>query len=62
MEHKNRDMNLDQQIKSVEENITILEECRRNCAGDPSQFEKDLDHAYQQMALLKIRKMMNMKA
>lgn len=55
-------MNLDQQIKSIEENITLLEECRRNCEGDPTRFDEDLNEAYRQVALLKIRKMMDMKA
>jgi hypothetical protein len=62
MKDGSHEMNLDQQIKSIEENITLLEECRRNCEGDPTRFDEDLDEAYRQVALLKIRKMMDMKA
>ncbi len=59
MENENdQNMNLDQQIKSFEDRITAIEEYMRSGSGDPSQLAKDLDQAYQQVALLKIRKMM----
>jgi len=52
------EMNLDQQIKSFEDSINRLEECRRIEMGDLSQLDKDLENAYRQVTLLKIRKMM----
>lgn len=54
-----RDMNLDQQINSYEERISLLEDCIRSGSGDPSRINAELDHAYRQVALLKIRKMMD---
>lgn len=51
-------MNLDQQIKTFEECITRLEQCRRNGFGDTERIKLELDKAYEQMAVLRIRKMM----
>ena len=71
---KQKTMSIDQQIQACEEHITRLEQMRRNVtAGDAQQKEhsdqnilelqltrinKDLDDSYQQMAILKIRRMM----
>ena len=58
---KNKDydqMNLEKQIKSYEDCISRLEECKRTGSGDTSTLPEDLEKAYQQVALLKIRKMM----
>ncbi len=52
------DMNLDHQIKLYEDRISMLEDSIRSCSGDHSEIEMDLDLAYQQVTLLKIRKMM----
>ncbi len=57
-----RNLNLDQQIKFYEDRISRLEELKRTSHGVPSRVNEDLDRAYRQVALLKIRKMMNMTA
>lgn len=51
-------MILDRQIKLYEDCINRLEESKRNGSGDLSQLDSDLEHAYRQMTLLKIRRMM----
>jgi hypothetical protein len=59
MSNKKHDrMILDRQIKMYEDCINRMEESRRNGSGDLSKLDGDLEHAYQQVALLKIRKMM----
>jgi len=58
---KNEDydqMNLEKQIKTYEDCISRLEECKRTGSGDPSTLSEDLEKAYQQITLLKIRHMM----
>ena len=55
-------MNLDKQIKTYEDCIARLEECKRNGIEDPSRIGEDLDRAYEQITLLKIRKMMEASA
>jgi hypothetical protein len=57
-EDTHSEMNLDQQIKLFEDSINRIEECRRIGTGDLSQLDIDLENAYRQVALLKIRKMM----
>lgn len=56
----NKKMNLDQQISQYEDCISRLEDRIRFGSGDHSKLSIDLENAYQQVALLKIRKMMNM--
>ena len=67
-------MSIEQQIQACEEHITQLEQLKRNAAGDNvdpfqnidhqvadvqlNRINKDLDDSYQQMAILKIRRMM----
>jgi len=51
-------MNIDQQIQDCEKKIAILEEFRTTPDADTGQLERNLDEHYEQMALLKIRKMM----
>ena len=51
-------MNLEKQIKFYEDHISSLEECKRANSGDISLICNELNNAYQQIALLKIRKMM----
>lgn len=51
-------MNLDRQIKKYEDCINRLEDSKRDRHGDPSRLDDELDKAYQQITLLKIRKMM----
>ena len=53
-----RNMSFEQQIKYYEDHISSLEDCRRTGSGDISRLCMDIDNAYQQIALLKIRKMM----
>jgi len=53
-------MNLDQQIKLLEDCIARLEERIKAGSGDMARLNKDLGSAYDQMALLKIRKMMKL--
>ena len=54
---QNKDMkSIEQQIKHCEERIAKLEEHRRN---NPGQDDRSLDETYQQITLLKIRKMMD---
>ncbi len=55
-------LNLDQQIKLFEDQISRLEELKRTTPGAPFRVNEDLDRAYRQVALLKIRKMMDMTA
>ena len=65
---KNQEMSIDQQIKQCEEKIADLEHWKRAMvSGELDQkqmkdyqgtLEKDLDRAYEQITLLKIRKMM----
>ena len=50
---------IEQQIKLCQERITRLEEYKRGSWENRERIEKDLDRAYQQIALLKIRQMMN---
>jgi hypothetical protein len=59
MEEKNHnDMNLEQQIKRCEEHIAFLEESKRAGTGNQARISKNLEEAYTQAALLKIRKSM----
>ncbi len=61
-------MSIDQQIQQCEEKIADLENWKRSMAlGEPEQqqmqhyngnVESDLDREYEQIALLKIRRMM----
>jgi hypothetical protein len=51
-------MNLDNQIRLYEDCINRLEDSRRACHGDSSKLEDELEQAYRQVALLKIRRMM----
>ena len=53
-------MNLDKQIKTYEDSISRLEDCKRNGSGDTSLLCEDLNRAYEQITLLKIRRMMEM--
>jgi hypothetical protein len=53
-----RKMNLDRQIELYEDCINRLEQCKRAGTGDPSKIENELEKAYQQVTLLKIRRMM----
>lgn len=54
------DMSMDQQIKYYEDCISRLEESKKTISGDCTRICLDLEKAYQQVALLKIRKMMDM--
>jgi hypothetical protein len=51
-------MNLDRQIRTYEDCIARLEESKRRGGVDLSKVEKDLENAYRQVSLLRIRKMM----
>lgn len=67
-------MSIEQQIQACENQITRLEQLKRAAAGEHenhfqniddqitdvqlSRIKKDLDESYQQMAILKIRRMM----
>ena len=51
-------MNLDRQIKLYEDCISRLEELKRAGTGDVSKVEFELEQAYRQASLLKIRRMM----
>jgi hypothetical protein len=53
-----RRMNLDRQIELYEDCINRLEDCWRAGSGDSSKIKNELDKAYQQVTLLKIRRMM----
>ncbi len=63
-----KEMSIDQQIRQCEEKISNLEDWKREIAmseRDQNQIkdksgnvEQDLDREYEQIALLKIRKMM----
>ncbi len=65
---KKKEMSIDQQIQQCEEKIADLENWKRARAlGEPDQqqmqnytgnLEGDLDKEYEQIALLKIRRMM----
>jgi hypothetical protein len=61
---KNQDMNLDQQIMLYEDRINQLEQMKRTLIlqssdnNDLSRVNVDLDETYEQIAVLKIRKMM----
>ena len=65
---KKREMSIDQQIQQCEEKIADMENWKRAAAiGDLDQhrvmdfdgnLERDLDKEYEQVALLKIRRMM----
>ena len=65
---KTKEMSIDQQIQQCEEKIANLENWKRARAlGEPDQqqmedyqgnLENDLDREYEQIALLKIRRMM----
>ncbi len=55
-----RRVDLDRQIEFYEDCISRLEERRRAGIGDGSRLEIELEQAYKQSALLKIRRMMNM--
>ncbi len=52
-------MSIDQQIILCEEKIARLEEYRRRAGNNPGQEDRSLDETYEQIALLKIRKMMD---
>ena len=56
--NKTEAMNIDMQIKDCEEKITRLEEIQRKNIDNPGRVNKVLDEQYEQIALLKIRKMM----
>ena len=51
-------MNLEQQIRDCEEKIAMLEEFKRQERGSKGHLDQNLDEQYEQIALLKIRKMM----
>ena len=51
-------MNYDRQIRLCEEKIARLEECRRLAGSSPGQNDRSLDEIYEQIVLLKIRKVM----
>lgn len=51
-------MDIDRQIRDCEQKIALLEESRRQDDKDSGLLERNLDEQYQQIALLKIRKMM----
>ena len=51
-------INIDQQIKDCEEKIAMLEEYRRRNGKGTKLPDRRLDEQYEQVALLKIRKMM----
>ncbi len=61
---KNQDMSLDQQIMLYEDRINHLEQMKRTLIlqssdnNDLSRINVDLDETYEQIAVLKIRKMM----
>jgi hypothetical protein len=61
---KNQDMSLDQQINFYEDRINQLEQMKRTLIlqssdnNDLSRINVDLDETYEQIAVLKIRKMM----
>jgi len=52
-------VNLEHQIKVYEECITRLEKCRQSGSGDCSRLDREIENAYQQIALLKIRQSMD---
>jgi len=54
-------MNIEQQIRFYEDQINRLEQSNRS-SGDTGRLSEDLNRAYQQLSLLKIRRMMNMNA
>jgi hypothetical protein len=51
-------MNIEQQIKDCEKKIAMLEEFRRQGGADTSRLDRKLNKQYEQIALLRIRKMM----
>ena len=51
-------INIDQQIKDCEEKIAILEEDRRITGKRPEHLDRSINEQYEQVALLRIRKMM----
>ncbi len=61
---KKQDMNFDQQIMLYEDRINQLEQMKRTLIlqssdnNDLSRVNVDLDETYEQIAVLKIRKMM----
>ena len=65
---KSKEMSIDQQIQECEEKITNLENWKRSSVKGESDsqqlqhyegnLESDLDREYEQIALLKIRRMM----
>jgi hypothetical protein len=65
---KSKEMSIDQQIQQCEERISNLENWKRAMAmgeldqqqmqGYEGNLERDLDKAYEHIALLKIRRMM----
>jgi hypothetical protein len=52
-------MNPEQQIKQYEDCITRLEEARNDGSVDQSSASREIENAYRQIALLKIRKSMD---
>ena len=51
---------MDRQIKVKEDYIARLEESRRTGSGNDAKLDHDIENAYQQIALLKIREFMNL--
>lgn len=51
-------MNLENQIRTYEDCIARLEELKRAGSGDISRICNDLEKAYEQIAVLRIRQMM----
>lgn len=56
---KQDNMSIDQQIRNCEEKIARLEQNKQNQGHTQGRIEKSLDEQYEQIALLKIRKMMD---
>ena len=52
-------MNIEQRIKDCEDKIARLEEFRRQRGVDTSLLDRNLNEQYEQIALLRIRKMMD---
>ena len=51
-------MEIEQQIRECEEKIATLEEFKLKEGAPKDQVERNINEQYEQMALLKIRKMM----
>jgi hypothetical protein len=52
-------ISFDQQIKDCEEKIARLEEDRRRTEKRPEHLDRSINEQYEQVALLRIRKMMD---